>query len=399
MTDSGETRPFRAALAPLLPLYGLDVLTAFTVGMLPPLLPLIAAEWALSTVEAALVNTVYAVGRLLGSYPTSWLRARQGTRTAVFVGIAGLVAGSLVCGLAPAFPALLAGRLLMGLGGSAAFLALFAELLESAAPAWRGRLTNLFEGLAILSLAVGGVLAAALARAAGWRAVFVALGPVLLVGLFAWPRIGPLAGRRPPAAAGGVGAFRRDDVHALGPIYAAGFAMALTWAGLFTTLVPLLGHGRYGLGAPAIGLALGAGYLAELVGLFALALVIDRVRREPFFLGGALSVTLGALVLAAGARPALFVLGLVFIGGGFAVWMIPATVLADRAGIPIAPAHLAGFRVALDTGMIVGPLLLGGAAELLGERLAVGGAGFVLVAGALVLRRRPKGSGGIIAAR
>ena len=379
---------FTEALAPLLPLFVLDVLTAFTVGMLPPLLPLIAADWALSTVEVGLINTVYAIGRLCGSYPASRIRARWGTRAAVFLGLAGLVGGALGCGLAPRFPVFLTARLVMGLGASLTFLAIFAELLESSPAPWRGRLATAFEGMAILSLAVGGVLAAAIAQGAGWRVAFAgAAGVMLLCGL-TWRSLGPEAGRRGAALAKTGRWVSGAELRAFAPVYTACLTMSMTWAGVFSTLVPLLGHDRYALETSTIGLALGAGYVAELIGLLAVGLVIDRVRREPLFLAGAVAVAVGGLLLAVGAGPALFVLGLVGVGGGFAVWMIPATVLADRAGTPLPPAHLAAYRISLDAGMILGPVVLGGLAQLAGDRLAVGGTGLILVAGALVLARR-----------
>jgi len=68
--------------------------------------------------------------------------------------------------------------------------------------------------------------------------------------------------------------------------------------------------------------------------------------------------------------------------------MIPAMVLSDRAGTPLPPAPLAVYRISLDGGMILGPVVLGGLAQIAGESFVVGGGGFVLVAGALVLARR-----------
>jgi MFS family permease len=377
--------PLRAVLRPLLPLFAIDVLTAFTVGMVPPLLPLMADDWRLSPLEAGLVNTLYAVGRLAASYPASALRARHGTRRVVFLGLVLLVAGSVACGLAPGFPAFLGARLVMGIGASAAFLAIFAELLETAPPAWRGRLTNLFEGMAILSLAIGSTLGAWVAGRLGWRWVFIGSGPVLLLCLVAGRVLLPEAGRHAGAAAvsdrrDAPGAHRR-----LLPVYAASLSLSLTWSGLFATLAPLLGHARYGLGAGPIGLALSAGYAAELAGLLGVGFVIDRVRREPLFFAGAASVALGGLVLAVGLHPAVFVLGLVLVGGGFAVWMVPAIVLADRVGTPMPPGYFAVYRIAMDSGMIVGPLALGAVADVLGARAAVGGAGLALVAGAVAL--------------
>jgi DHA1 family multidrug resistance protein-like MFS transporter len=377
--------PLRAVLRPLLPLFTIDILTAFTVGMVPPLLPLLADEWQLSPLQAGLVNTVYALGRLGTSYPASALRGRRGTRTVVFLGLALLVAGVVACGLAPAFPVFLLARLVMGIGASAAFLAIFAELLETAPAAWRGRLTNLFEGMAILSLAIGSTLGAWVAGLLSWRWVFVGAGPVLLLCVFAGRAIKAEAGRHAPEAAASVGGARHLAHRRLLPVYIASLSLSLTWSGLFATMAPLLGHARYGLAAGPIGLALSAGYAAELTGLLGVGLVIDRVRREPVFFAGAASVALGGLVLAIGTHPAVFVLGLVLIGGGFAVWMVPAIVMTDRVGTPIPPGYFAVFRIAMDAGMIVGPLAVGAVADVAGARVAVGGAGFALVAGAVVL--------------
>jgi MFS family permease len=377
--------PLRRVLRPLLPLFAIDILTAFTVGMVPPLLPLMADEWRLSPLQAGLVNTLYAVGRLGASYPASALRARHGTRIVVFLGLSLLVVGVVACGLAPGFPAFLLARLVMGLGASAAFLAIFAELLETAPPAWRGRLTNLFEGMAILSLAIGSTLGAWVAGHLGWRWVFIGAGPILLLCVFGGRALKPEAGRHAAEVAASDRPNRRLDHRRLLPVYAASLSLSLTWSGLFATMAPLLGHARYGLGAGPIGLALSAGYAAELAGLLGVGLVIDRIRREPVFCLGAGAVAAGGLVLAAGTHPAVFVLGLVLVGGGFAVWMVPAIVMADRVGTPMPPGYFAVYRIAMDTGMIVGPLALGAVADVAGARVAVGVAGFAMVAGAVIL--------------
>jgi MFS family permease len=377
--------PLGPVLRPLLPLFVIDVLTAFTVGMVPPLLPLLADEWRLSPLEAGLVNTLYAVGRLGTSYPASALRARHGTRTVILFGLLLLIAGVVACGLAPGFPSFLVARLVMGIGASAAFLAIFAELLETAPAAWRGRLTNLFEGMSILSLGIGSTLGALIAGEVGWRWVFLGAGPVLLLCALAGRAVGADAGRRAPGATASDPPDRALVHRRLLPVYAASLSLSLTWSGLFATMAPLLGHARYGLGSGPLGLSLSAGYAAELAGLLGVGLVIDRIRREPIFFVGAAAVASGGLVLAMGTHPAVFVLGLVLVGGGFAVWMVPAIVLADRVGTPLPPGYFAVYRIAMDAGMIVGPLALGAVADVLGARPAVGGAGLVMIAGALAL--------------
>ena len=339
-----------------------------------------------------LINTVYAIGRLAASYPAARLRAGRGTRATVELGLAALIAGALACGVAPRFPVFLAGRLVMGAGASVAFLAILAELLEAGPVPWRGRLANAFEGMSIVSLAAGGVCSAVLAAALSWRAVFWAASLLLLlsVGVARWIR--PDAGRR-DFESGGRGSWRGAQLRALAPVYVASASLSLVWAGLFGTMVPLLGYDRYGIAGSALGWALAVGYLAEVAGLIGLGFVIDRMRREPAFLKGSLAVAAGGVVLALGSHPAIFPLGLALVGGGFAIWMIPPTVLADRAGTPLPLGHLAMYRIVMDGGMIVGPLLVSGVAELVGERGAVGAAGFILVGGALILARSGRGRG------
>ena len=81
-------------------------------------------------------------------------RSPRHARAVVLLGLALLIVGVVACGLAPGFASFLVVRPVMGIGAAAAFLAIFAELLKTAPAAWRGRLTNLFEGVAILSLGI-----------------------------------------------------------------------------------------------------------------------------------------------------------------------------------------------------------------------------------------------------
>jgi MFS family permease len=363
---------------------------AATVGMVPPLLPLIAGGFALSPASAGLVNTAYSVGRLAGGYPGAYSRARWGTRAGAVLGIGTLALGGIACGLAPGFGSFLAARLVMGFGASIVFVAVFAELLEVAPIRWRGRIANAFEGVAIGGVAVGGVVAAGLAPAIGWRGVFTAAGVAVLPGLGVWWWIPGTAGRHETRVAAGPDARAGTPaVRSIMPVYAASFTLAFTWAGLFVTLAPLLGHARHGLDAGALGLAFAVSYGAELVGLGVMGLVVDRHRPEPLFLAGAVAVAAGTLLLGLAAWPAVFVLGLVLVGTGFSVWMVPAIVLAGRTGTPIPARHLAAYRIALDAGTILGPTLVGVGAELVGDRAAAGATGLVTLAGALALLRRP----------
>jgi MFS family permease len=293
------------------------------------------------------------------------------------------LAGTLAGAIAATFPVFLVGRLLMGSGGSAACLAIFGEMLDKTPVRVRGRRANTFDATAILG-ETGGVLLAGAAGLVGWRGVFGIVSAVLLSASLAWRAMATLE-RHPPDSAQSKAAHGENGRRRLFPVYLAGFAMTVTWTGVLATLVPILGHGALGLSTAELSFALTAGYVAELLGLLGLSLGIDRVRREPVFLAGAVAVATGGLVLATTADVRAFVAGQILVRAGFAVWMVPAMLLVERAGTPIAPRYLALYRIVLDSGMIIGPLLLGGFAQTVGERAAIGSAGALLLAGALAL--------------
>jgi hypothetical protein len=174
------------------------------------------------------------------------------------------------------------------------------------------------------------------------------------------------------------------------PVCAASFTLSFTWTGLFVTLGPLLGHAQYGLDARALGLLFALAYAAELAGLVAVAVIVDRTRGEPLFLAGGLAVAVGGLLMGFGGRSGVFAAGLVLAGAGFSVWMVPATVLTAGAGTPIPASYLAAYRIALDAGTIAGPIVVGVGAATVGDRVTAVTAGLAVLGGGLALAwRRP----------
>ena len=61
-------------------------------------------------------TVLYVVASLLGGAVCARVLQRLGARGAFRLALAGFAAGSVICALAPAMPALLAGRVLQGLG-------------------------------------------------------------------------------------------------------------------------------------------------------------------------------------------------------------------------------------------------------------------------------------------
>src|SRR5437899_5000764 len=99
------------------------------------------------------------------------------------VGLALSVAGFALCGAAPSFPLLLAGRAVQGVAGGLVYGTAPALATLGAAASLRGRRLGFLNAAIGLGFASGPVLAGVLVDALGWRAVFHARVPVALAAL------------------------------------------------------------------------------------------------------------------------------------------------------------------------------------------------------------------------
>lgn len=123
---------------------------------------------------------------------------RSGPAAPLLTAIAAFGAGLLVCGLAPSMPALVAGRLLQGLGGGALTVGLYVVVGQVYPRTLQPSVFASFAAAWVLPSLVGPSIAAWVAATAGWRWVF--LGVVVLVA-GATALIGPSLRSLPPRAA------------------------------------------------------------------------------------------------------------------------------------------------------------------------------------------------------
>ncbi|WP_246050941.1 MFS transporter [Nocardioides guangzhouensis] len=267
---------------------------------------------------------------------------RRGPVVPMLASLALFSLGLVVCGTAPSMEALVAGRVLQGLGGGALTVVLYVLVGLVFPPALQPALFASFAAAWVLPALFGPALAAFVAHAAGWRWVF--LGTVALVGVATLLVLPALRGLEPRASGDTAPRSR------------------LAWAGIAAVSVlalELLGSGR---GA--------AGLLA---GALALAVVVAALRRL---------VPAGTLVAARGLPAVIGTRGLMsatfFVAEAYIVF-----VLQDRWGLTPGTAGLAltgvgltwaaasqvqarlGGRISHVTAMRVGTgLLLAGAGSL-----------------------------------
>jgi len=132
-------------------------------------------QWVVSAYALAFAAAMLAFGMLGDEF---------GRKRVMLAGIAVFCAGSVLCGLAPSAPVLVAGRAVMGIGAAASEPGTL-SMLRHLYPAERirDRAIGIWTAVCGLALALGPVIGGALVGVWNWRAIFwfnLALGTVAL---------------------------------------------------------------------------------------------------------------------------------------------------------------------------------------------------------------------------
>src|SRR3954451_3999716 len=156
-----------------------------------PLLPQITQEHELSKSAAGLLAASYAIGTFALSLPAAWLASRIGPKRTVLGALALLALASVAFGLAATPAALVAARLLQGVGAAAIWAGALAWVVAVAPRERRAEAIGIAVGAAIAG-ALGGPALGAAAAEIGREVVFaafVALPAAMIV--FGWRLPGP----------------------------------------------------------------------------------------------------------------------------------------------------------------------------------------------------------------
>lgn len=183
---TSEIRPGWAALfsgrnaAYSIILAGGVTLHALNIYIVTTILPSVVAE--IGGLEYyAWATTLFVVASILGAALSSRLLDRAGPGRAYACATALFVAGALICAAAPAFPVLLAGRFVQGLGGGLLLALAYAVIRLVYPEALWSRAIGLISAMWGVSTLIGPAVGGVFAELNIWRAAFWSLVPLSVI--------------------------------------------------------------------------------------------------------------------------------------------------------------------------------------------------------------------------
>lgn len=338
-------------------------------GAVTPLVALSARDLGASVATAAIVVAVMGIGKIAGDVPAGWLVERSGERRSMFVATGVFVAGAAGCVVGGEVWVVAAGAALMGLSNSVFGIARQAYVADVVPYEMRGRAMSTLGGMQRVGLFAGPFMAAAAMGWLGtpggyWVAIAMAVFAALVLLLFGGPDPEDHSGSATPAHGhGGFVPLVRAHAPVLRTLGMGALLIGAARASR-TVALPLWGD-HIGLDAATTTLIFGISGAAELLAFYPAGMVMDRFGRQwvvvpsMLLLGGSLAL----LPLTAGLSGYGVVAGLIGFANGISSG-INMTVGADVSPVAGRATFLGVWRLFVDAGNGIGPVLVGAVAAV-----------------------------------
>ena len=232
----------------ILLIYGIGVLAAGQLGIVPPLVPALQRDLGLSLAAAGLaVSSVTLVGAVFGLLAGGWSE-RIGHARALRIGILIMASAAMLCAASDDAGTLLAARGLAGIGYLLVVVAGPSLMAGTAEPRHHPFALSLWGTFVPAGIALAGAVTASFAGQADWRTIFavdvILLALALIVAIAAVPQVGAPGQARRGVSIG--------PLRAAVPLSVAFFCFALLFLAL-AGLLPAYLIERRGLAAEHAG--------------------------------------------------------------------------------------------------------------------------------------------------
>ncbi len=369
-------------------------------GIISPVLPLYAQSFGVGTAMIGLTITVFGAARLVMNLPAGFLSERYGRRLLLVGGPAVTALGSLAGGLAPTFGWLIASRFVAGAGSAIYMTGAMILLTDITTGENRGRMMSVFQGSLLAGVSVGPAVGGFMAEAFGLAAPFFLVAALAgLATLWSFGRmpetvhlsreseriIAEESRDKPPprqtARQSILSLLARPDFLLVSMLTMSIF---LTRTGGRLTLLPLVGDGL-GMSPGILGLVFAMMAVLQLIVLVPGGTMIDKLGRKAVIVPSALVTGVALVLFAVSGNVWVFVLAAVIHGFGTGILgPAPAAYAADIAPPGMRGVTMGLYRTFGDAGFVIGPVMLGGLADLAGFGWALTFDAMVLVSFALL---------------
>jgi MFS family permease len=348
-------------------LMGVSHLTSHFLQLaLPPLFPLIKAEFGVSYVELGLIVSVFYAASGVGQTVSGFLVDRLGARPVLLTGMSLLAGGVVLFGLGPTYWTMLPVALLAGLGNSVFHPADYSILNASVSRSRLARGYSLHGFGGNIGYMLAPVVVGPLGLSLGWRAALLVAGGLGLAGAIAVARGTRALGFRGAFGAQSSAGPLISDVRLL---LTTPILMAFSYFALIAAA--FIGVQTFGVTAMVaiyqapIALATGAlttFFLGNATGLLIGGVLADRTTRHDVLAATGMLAASGLMLLMAAGGFAYTLLPAVLAMAGFALGVTsPSRDMLVRSATPQgASGKVFGFVYSgLDLGSLVAPLVYG----------------------------------------
>ncbi len=360
-----------------------------------------ASDGFISDFALGAIAGAFGLARLAADIPAG-LFITHHLRRALILAAACIAAGVLCLSIGGPLWLLILGRILWGVGHSLAMVSGITAIIRHTRPGGHAVSLNAFEMSGMCGVLLGIVGTGLLPRDWPWNLSLAVASSPLLVGLLLLPfMLSAIPTDRRPAAARPLfsridrvgtrpqsGATRSGARWLMVLAVASGATIAFAWSAIGQFILPLRASRDFELDRIGVASLVAVPQFVDVALLLPIGALADRTSRVKvlgwvliILAAGVTAVTFGSLPVA--------IIGCVLLGIGLAAWMLPVSLVNQDAEAGSVAWRTALYRVAVDAGIFLGPLLSG---LLIGYSLL--GAVGVLVAAtlatlgiALLLRR------------
>lgn len=345
------------------------MLGPFAIDTYLPSFPAIGAELDAGPAAVQATLTVYLLALALGQPLFGPVSDAVGRRGPLLAGMALFVLGSVAAALAPTLTALIAARVVQGLGGALAVVVANSSVRDVASGPAAARMFAVLLTVGAIGPMVAPAVGGVLEESGGWRAVFaflavlgVAVGVLALVAL---PESLPARRRTRLQTRALVAGYARTLADRRYVV--AMLALTSAFAGLFAFLggSPYVLQGEHGLSPAAFGLFLGGTSVALVVGAQVGSRLTRRLRVTTIAFGGSLLIV-GGITFA-----------LLTAWAGVGLWPLVAGIVIMQLGMGVGEPAL------MSAAMSTGEADAGVRAALIGAGQYLAAAAVVPLAGAV----------------